>query len=146
MVLRVVTGSISARATLDGSRTARAVWEALPIEAPAQTWGDEIYFTIPVALPEEDAQAVVERGDLGYWPPGRAFCLFFGPTPASRGDECRPASPVNVFGRVDGDPTAFRTVRAGTRVRLERVEAGPPAADPAAHGEAKSGSTRRSSR
>ena len=75
---------------------------------------------------EPDAQEVVERGDLGYWPPGRAFCIFFGPTPASRGEECRPASPVNVFGRVEGDSTVFRGVRAGTRVRLERVEAAEP--------------------
>jgi hypothetical protein len=122
-VLRIVAGAVSARATLNGSRTARAIWDALPIEAAAQTWGDEIYFAIPVSLPEDDAQEVVERGDLGYWPPGRAFCIFFGPTPASQGDECRPASPVNVLGRVDGDPTAFRAVRAGTRVRLERMDA-----------------------
>ena len=130
-------------ATLDGSRTARAIWDALPIEAAAQTWGDEIYFKIPVALSEDDARAVVELGDLGYWPPGQAFCIFFGPTPASRGDEIRPASPVNVFGRIDGDPTAFKAVRAGARVRLERAEAGQPAQ---ALGEAKSGSARRSGR
>jgi uncharacterized protein len=141
--LRITAGSVSMQAALDGSRTARAIWDALPIEAGAQTWGDEIYFKIPVALPEDDAQAVVERGDLGYWPPGQAFCIFFGPTPASQGDECRPASPVNVFGHVDGDPTAFKAIRAGTRVRLERVEAGQPAA---ADGEAKSGSARRSGR
>jgi len=124
--LRIVAGPVSARATLDDSRTGRAIAEALPIEAAAQTWGDEIYFAIPVSLPEDDAQEVVERGDLGYWPPGRAFCIFFGPTPASRGEECRPASPVNVFGRVEGDSTVFRGVRAGTRVRLERVEAAEP--------------------
>jgi hypothetical protein len=125
--LRIVAGTVSARATLGDSRTARAVWDALPIEAAAQTWGDEIYFAIPVTLPEDEAQAVVAPGDLGYWPPGRAFCIFFGPTPASRGDECRPASPVNVFGRVDGDPRVFKTVQAGTRIRLER-EPGDPAA------------------
>jgi uncharacterized protein len=123
MELRIVAGAVSARATLTDSQTARAIWAALPIEAAAQTWGDEIYFPIPVALPEDDAHAVVERGDLGYWPPGRAFCIFFGPTPVSEGDECRPASPVNVFGRITGDPRVFRTVRAGARVRLERAEA-----------------------
>ena len=131
------------QATLDGSRTARAIWDALPIEAPASTWGDEIYFKIPVALPEDDAREVVDRGDVGYWPPGQAFCIFFGRTPASRGDEIRPASAVNVFGRIDGDAAAFKAVRAGTRVRLDRVEAGQPAA---AHGAAKSGSARRSGR
>src|SRR5215510_2492296 len=130
-MLRIVAGSVAAQATLDGSRTARAVWEALPIEAAAQTWGDEIYFTIPVSLPEDDAQAVVERGDLAYWPPGQAFCVFFGPTPASHGDECRPASPVNVFGHIDGDPTVFKAVHAGARVRLERAT-GAPTATPGA--------------
>ena len=126
--LRIVAGAVSARATLDDSWTARAVWDALPIEAAAQTWGDEIYFTIPVSLPEDDAQAVVGLGALGYWPPGQAFCIFFGPTPASHGDECRPASPVNVVGRVDGDPSVFKAVPAGARIRLERVEAGQPVA------------------
>jgi uncharacterized protein len=127
-VLRIAAGPVTAQATLDDSRTAQAIWEALPIEAAAQTWGDEIYFTIPVSLPEDDARAVVERGDLGYWPPGRAFCLFFGPTPASQRDECRPASPVNVFGRVEGDPTVFKVVRAGARVRLEPSAVNEPAA------------------
>jgi hypothetical protein len=125
--LRIVAGSVSVRAALDESRTARAIWDALPMEADAQTWGDEVYFTIPVSLPEDEAQAVVGLGDLGYWPPGRAFCIFFGPTPASRGTECRPASPVNVFGRVEGDARVFRAVRPGERVRLERAEAGEPA-------------------
>ena len=130
------------QATLDGSRTARAIWDALPLDGAAQTWGDEIYFKIPVALPEDDAREVVELGALAYWPPGQAFCIFFGRTPASRGDEIRPASAVNVFGSIDGDATAFKAVRAGARVRLERVETGPSVP---AH-EMKSGSARRSGR
>lgn len=121
-VLRIVAGPVSQTATLDDSPTARAVWAALPIEASAETWGDEIYFGIPVSLTENGARAVVGRGDLAYWPPGRAFCVFFGRTPASRGDEIRPASPVNVFGRLDGDPTEFSRVHAGMRVRLERAD------------------------
>jgi hypothetical protein len=141
--LRIVSGSLEARATLDESRTARAIWDALPIEAAAQTWGDEVYFPVPVALEEDNAQPVVGLGDLGYWPPGRAFCIFFGPTPASRGTECRPASPVNVFGRVEGDARVFRAVRAGARVRLERVEAGEPAAK---HTKPEAGAGRRSGR
>jgi len=114
--------SVSATATLDDSRTARAIWDALPIEAPANIWGAEIYFAIPVTMKEDGAREVVDLGDLGYWPPGRAFCIFFGPTPASDGSEIRPASPVNVFGRVDGDATVFRQVQAGTVIRLERAE------------------------
>jgi hypothetical protein len=123
--IRITAGSVSAFATLDGSPTAGAILDALPLEAAAHTWGDEIYFAIPVGLQEDGARPVVALGDLGYWPPGRAFCIFFGPTPASQGDEIRPASPVNVFGRVEGDPTVFRKVRAGATVRLARVEPGP---------------------
>jgi len=120
--IRITAGGIGAEATLNDSRTAREIWKALPIEAAGQIWGNEIYFGIPLGMDEDAARAVVELGDLGYWPPGRAFCIFFGPTPASQGTEIRPASPVNVVGRVDGDPTVFRKVRAGTRLRLERAE------------------------
>ncbi|HZR00579.1 MAG TPA: cyclophilin-like fold protein [Chloroflexota bacterium] len=118
--IRITAGPVTASATLNDSSTARAIWDALPIEVPGSTWGDEIYFGIPVQKGEEDAKAVVEVGDLGYWPPGHAFCIFFGPTPASRGDEVRPASPVNVVGRIEGDATVFKKVASGTRVRLER--------------------------
>ncbi len=118
--IRITAGPVTASATLNDSSTARAIWDALPIEVPGSTWGDEIYFGIPVQKGEEDAKAVVEVGDLGYWPPGHAFCIFFGPTPASRGDEVRPASPVNVVGRIEGDATVFKKVASGTRVLLER--------------------------
>jgi len=118
--IRVTAGDVTTTATLDTSKTADAIWKALPIEAKASTWGDEIYFDIGVAVEAESPKETVAMGDLGYWPPGSAFCIFFGRTPASTGDEIRPASAVNVFGRVDGDPTLFRKVRAGTQVRLER--------------------------
>jgi hypothetical protein len=91
------------------------------LEARASTWGDEIYFSIPVDVDAEEPREVVEMGDLGYWPPGSAFCIFFGLTPASKGDEIRPASPVNVFGRVEGDPRVFTSVASGDLVRLERA-------------------------
>ena len=120
--IRITAGDVGATATLDGSKTAEAIWAALPIEAKVSTWGDEIYFDIGLAIAAESPKAVVGLGDLGYWPPGSAFCIFFGRTPASTGDEIRPASAVNVFGRVDGDPTVFKKVRAGTRVSLERAE------------------------
>ena len=118
--IRIMAGSVEAEAKLDGSKTAQALWEALPLSAKAETWGDEIYFAIPVHLKEEHPKEVVGLGDLGYWPPGSAFCIFFGPTPASRGQEIRPASPVNVFGRIVGDPKVFTKVRSGTVVRIER--------------------------
>jgi hypothetical protein len=102
-------------------KTVKAVWEALPIEARANTWGDEIYFSIPVSLKAENAQPTVEIGDIGYWPPGQGFCIFFGPTPMSRGNEIRPANPVNVFGKVKGDPRVFKKVRDDDKIRIEKV-------------------------
>ena len=119
--IRITAGSITVDAELNDSRTAGAIAAALPIEAKAQTWGDEIYFDIGLSLPAESPREVVGMGDLGYWPPGQAFCIFFGATPASRGDEIRPASPVNVVGQVAGDATAFKRVRSGARVLVERV-------------------------
>lgn len=118
--IRITAGQVSAVAQLNDSTTATAIWDALPIEAKAETWGDEIYFGIGVRAEADGAKEVVTLGDLAYWPPGHAFCIFFGPTPASRGNEIRPASPVNVVGRVSGDATVFKKVRAGTRVTLER--------------------------
>ena len=118
--IKISAGSVIAEALLSGGKTAKAVWEALPLSAKAETWGDEIYFSIPLSLKEENPKDVVELGDLGYWPPGQAFCIFFGRTPSSRGDEIRPASPVNVFGRLVGDPKVFKKVRSGTSVRVTR--------------------------
>jgi uncharacterized protein len=118
--IRITAGQVSVVAELNDSSTADAIWNALPLEAKAETWGDEIYFGIPVRTELDRAKEVVTLGDLGYWPPGHAFCIFFGPTPASRGDEIRPASPVNVVGRIGGDPTVFNKVPAGTRVTIER--------------------------
>ena len=122
--IRITAGEVTATAALDGSRTADAIWKALPLEVKASTWGDEIYFDIGVTIAAESPQETVALGDLGYWPPGKAFCIFFGPTPMSTGDEIRPASAVNVFGRVSGDSTIFKKVRSGTRIKLERDGAG----------------------
>lgn len=119
--IRITAGSITADAVLNDGSTAKAVWDVLPLAVPGQTWGDEIYFSIPVNAKPESPRETVELGDLGYWPPGSALCIFFGPTPASRGNEIRPASAVNVFGRVQGDPTVFKKVRSGTTIRVERA-------------------------
>ena len=118
--LRITAGAVSAEARLNDSKTAGAIWDALPIEAKGQTWGDEIYFDIRLTAPPEQARDVVDVGDLAYWPPGQAFCIFFGRTPASRGDECRAASPVNVVGKIVGDARMFTKVRSGSRVTIER--------------------------
>jgi len=100
-------------AELNDSATAARLWRALPLESPAQTWGAEVYFSVPVESGEEDGQATVTSGAVGYWPPGKAVCLFFGQ---------QPVSPVNLVGALEGDPSALEVVRDGHVVRLERLE------------------------
>lgn len=118
----IIAGSVRAEAMLNDSPTAQKVWEALPIEGKANVWGDEIYFGIPVEAEQApDARAEVEVGELGYWPVGKAFCIFFGPTPVSRGDKPRAYSPVSVLGQITGDATVFRAVGGGATVRIERA-------------------------
>jgi hypothetical protein len=121
--ITILAGNVSLPAELNDSPTARQIWDALPIAGSACTWGDEIYFEIPVVAEQEpDARADVEVGELGYWPVGHAFCIFFGPTPASTGERPRAYSPVNVLGRVVGDAALFRTVREGSQVQIIRSE------------------------
>lgn len=123
MRIEISTDEATVLADLNESATAQAIWEALPLEASANRWGEEIYFGTPVHLARAaDAVEVVELGDLAYWPSGSAFCIFFGPTPMSRGSEIRPASAVNVFGRVEGDPTVLKRVKSGTQVTVRRAE------------------------
>jgi hypothetical protein len=120
--IRIMAGKIEAEAELNNTRTAQAIWEALPIRGRVNLWGDEIYFSIPINLKLEAGQEVVNIGDLGYWPGGNAFCIFFGPPPISRGDEIRPASPVTVFGKVIGDATIFRKVATGMEITIKNCE------------------------
>jgi hypothetical protein len=120
-LIRITAGPVTADARLNDSRTAAAIWEALPISARAETWGDEIYFDIGLPAGPESPRETVALGDCAYWPPGQAFCIFFGKTPASRGDEIRAASGVNVVGQVAGDATVFRRVRSGTTITIERA-------------------------
>ena len=119
--IRITAAPVVVDAELNQSQTAQQIWNALPIEARGSTWGDEIYFSIPVDAEEDNAQEVVELGDLAYWPPGTAFCIFFGPTPMSQGTEIRPASPVNVVGTLTGEPKAFKQVKSGTVVKIEQI-------------------------
>ncbi len=115
-------GAIEAEAELNDTRTAQAIWETLPIKGRVNLWGDEIYFSIPLSLGLEAGQELVSIGDLGYWPDGNAFCIFFGPTPVSRGDEIRPASPVTVFGKVIGDTTTFKKIAEGMEITIRSKE------------------------
>lgn len=106
-------------------KTVGAIADALPLEGTARRWGDEVYFEIPVEAEAENPVDTVEAGDIGYWPPGRALCIFFGPTPASRHPgEIRPASPVNPVGKIVGDPRAFSSVRDGERIGVRRADIG----------------------
>jgi len=118
----ITTGNVRANGELNDSDTASRIWEGLPITGSCNTWGDEIYFSIPVKHKEENGKGVVEIGDLGYWPPGAAFCIFFGPTPVSKGNEIRPASPVNIIGRIKGDAKVFKSVSDGEEIRIEKDE------------------------
>ncbi|MFH0897826.1 MAG: cyclophilin-like fold protein [Candidatus Bathyarchaeota archaeon] len=122
--IRIYTKSasyVSAEVSLEkNAKTAKAILNALPIRGVVNRWGDEIYFNIPVIEKEENAQEEVNAGDLGYWPTGHGFCIFFGRTPASTGDKPRAASPVNVFGRVFGDATVFRNTKSGEEIIIEK--------------------------
>ena len=113
----------SIEALLNDSPTAKQVWAHLPIEASTNTWGDEIYFEIPVNMPQEpDAREQVEIGDLGYWPVGRAFCIFFGPTPVSTDERPRAYSPVNVIGEVLGELSQLSSIQDGERVKITQMD------------------------
>ena len=118
--IHLSAADVSVRAQLDESATASAIWAALPLQAVASRWGDEIYFSISVRLAEEPgARQDMAVGELGYWPVGAAFCVFFGPTPVSKGPGPRAYSNVNPFGRVLGDATVLRAVRDGDPVAIE---------------------------
>ncbi len=118
----ILAENLRLEGTLDDSPTAQALAAALPFEGKAQRWGDEIYFSVPQVVHELDdtAAVTVQVGDIGYWPPNRALCLFFGLTPTSVPGEIRPASAVNLVGRLAGDPCCLAAVSHGATVRVER--------------------------
>jgi uncharacterized protein len=118
--IRIKSGLIEITAELNQLRTAQMIWNALPIKATAETWGDEIYFSIPVHLELENGKEVVSVGDLGYWPPGDAFCIFFGLTPLSQNNQIRPASAVTVFGKIIGDTGLLRKVKSGAEIVITK--------------------------
>ena len=119
--ITITAGDITVQAQLNESETAQRIFNILPVEGTTNVWGDEIYFSIPLECPQApDAREEMTIGELAYWPQGNAFCIFFGPTPVSTGDAPKAYSPVNVFGFVFGDATAFKAVTDGSRVRVTR--------------------------
>lgn len=120
--IRITVGKLSLTAELNESDTAEAIFQALPFQEPGNRWGDEIYFTIPLETQlSPDARADMQVGELAYWPPGKAFCIFFGPTPASDDQQPRAASPVNPIGRIIGDVAALGDAPDGVTVYVERA-------------------------
>ncbi|MDM7998871.1 MAG: cyclophilin-like fold protein [Dehalococcoidia bacterium] len=117
----ITAGTVQVKAELNRTQTARALEGTLPIKAKVSTWGDEIYFDVPLHIEIEDGKQVVEAGDVAYWPDGPSLCLFFGRTPASRGDEIRAASPVTVVGKILGDPKGLKAVKPGAVVTVEKA-------------------------
>jgi len=120
--IKITASPVSMEAELNETKIAQLIWNSLPINGKANTWGEEIFFGIAIKSEEENPQEVVQLGDLGYWVPGTAFCIFFGKTPSSRGDEIRPYSPVTIIGKLLGDPKEFLKVKDGTRVIIEKAE------------------------
>ncbi len=117
----ITAGDVEVEAEVFLNETGKAIFESLPIVGTVNRWGEEVYFSIPVRVDEsEDARDVLDDGELGYWPTGKAFCIFFGKTPSSRGDEIRAASNVNVFGKVLGSAKVFTDVEEGTEIRVTR--------------------------
>ncbi|MGP3980689.1 cyclophilin-like fold protein [Streptomyces sp. KR80] len=122
MQIRIIWPAGRLTATLDDTPTATALHAALPIDATANTWGEEVYFDTGLTLDlEAGARQVVDPGTVAFWTEGNALALPYGPTPISRGEECRLASPCNVLGRIDGDPRALATVGPGDPIRVERA-------------------------
>jgi hypothetical protein len=122
MEIQIKSNDITMRAELDETPTGAAIAAALPIDGTVNRWGGEVYFSIPVSVGlEADSRDILEPGELGYWPTGNAFCIFFGATPASQGDECRAASNVNVFGRILGNLEPLWNIKNGAQIRIQAV-------------------------
>lgn len=119
MKILITVQGLKVEAKLNDTKTAARIYDILPIESSFQTWGDEIYFSIPLRMEPENSKEVVEVGDLGYWPQGNCFCIFYGKTPMSTNDNPVPASAVNVFGKIVGDPGLLRDIK-GNKIRVEK--------------------------
>jgi len=119
--IKITIGDVQLNAELSDTACAQAIVKIMPIQARPNVWGDEFYFTIPVAMPlDETATTSVKVGDIGFWPPGNALAIFFGPTPMSSGPEPVPASDVNMVGKIIGDATSLRKAKGASMIRIDR--------------------------
>ena len=119
--IKIITSEVEMEAELNQTETAKAIWEKLPIEGKVNTWGEEIYFEIPVEMDLEDGVEVVNEGDIAYWPDGHCFCIFFGKTPVSTKSKIKPASAVTLVGKLLGDPKEWKKVKAGQKITIEKA-------------------------
>ncbi len=120
--IRIIAGAVVVEAELEATPCGKTIAAALPITASPNEWGDEFYFQVPVHMPLDDtATWTVKVGDIGYWPPGDAIAIFFGPTPLSSGSDPVPASEVNLIGRITGDPTALKKTKGTSSIRIEQI-------------------------
>ena len=121
MKIKIKSGNIEAEAKLKNTETAKKIYNSLPLTGMVNRWGDEVYFSIPVYIEEEkNSMEIVEVGDIAYWPTGNCFCIFFGKTPASKENEPRAASKVNVFGKVLGDAITFKQTKDGDEITVSK--------------------------
>jgi uncharacterized protein len=119
--MKITVNDITVKAEFSDTACAKAIAEKLPLNVSPNEWGDEFYFEIPVkSALDETATRIVRIGDIGYWPPGNALAIFFGPTPLSRGSDPVPASEVNIVGKITGDATVLRKVKGALTIRLEK--------------------------
>jgi len=123
MKIKISLGNVSLTAYLKDNETTRKIFDALPFKLPYNVWGDEIYFSIPVYLDLEEGREIMELGELAYWPPGNAFCIIYGRTPASMDERPRAASAVSPFGKIEGDATLLRKAKA-VKIQVEKLEKG----------------------
>ena len=117
--IKITVGELEVKAWLNETNTATKLLDILPISSRVNLWGEEIYFPIPLDTGLENEKEIVALGDIAYWPQGKALCIFFGKTPVSRGEEIRPASPVNVIGRIEGEPKLLGKVKQGEKITIE---------------------------
>jgi len=118
--IKIIVGELEVEAWLNETETATKLLGILPLTSTVNLWGDEIYFSIPLKAELENAREIVNIGDIAYWPPGKAMCIFLGMTPVSTGKEIKPASPVNVIGGIKGVRKLLGKVKQGEKITVRR--------------------------